>query len=139
MSDCLFCKIVAGEIPTEKVYEDAYTFAFLDINPNNFGHTLVLPKEHSENIFDTSEEILRHMHASAQKIARALKQTGAEGINIISNNGPAAGQVIFHAHIHVIPRYRDDGFKHWAQKKYTDETHMKKVGEDLRNAVQNSA
>lgn len=139
MSDCIFCKIVAGEIPAEKVYEDEHTYAFLDINPNNFGHTLVLPKEHFENVFDTPEETLRHMHASAQKIARALRKIDAGGVNIISNNGTAAGQIIFHAHIHVIPRYKDDGFKHWAQKKYTDETHVKKVGEDLRNAVQNSA
>lgn len=139
MSDCLFCKIVAGEIPAEKVYEDEHTLAFLDINPNNFGHTLVLPKKHSENIFDTSEEVLGHMYASAQKISKAIRQTGAEGVNIISNNGAAAGQIIFHAHIHVIPRDKDDGLKHWAQKKYADEAHLKKVAENIRDAVENSA
>lgn len=135
MSDCLFCKIVAGEIPAEKVYEDEHTFVFLDINPNNPGHTLVLPKKHFENIFDIPPETLTPMYVTAQKIAKALKKFGAEGVNLISNNDTAAHQVIFHAHIHVIPRYADDGLKPWVQKQYENDAHMKETGEKIRNAL----
>jgi histidine triad (HIT) family protein len=138
-SDCIFCKIVAGEIPAEKVYEDADTLAFLDINPNNFGHTLVLPKEHFGNIFDLPENVFCAMQRTAQKIARALKGTGAEGVNIISNNDSAAGQVVFHAHTHVIPRYADDGYRHWPQKKYESDAHMKQTGEKIRTELKKSA
>jgi len=132
MNDCIFCKIIAGEIPSEKIYEDEHTYAFLDINPNNFGHTLVLPKEHYENVFDLPTDLLQHMQATAQKVAKALKQFGAEGVNIISNNDKAAGQLVFHAHMHVIPRYTDDGYKHWSQKKYENDEHMQETGEKIR-------
>lgn len=135
MNDCIFCKIIAGEIPAEKIYEDEHTYAFLDINPNNFGHTLVLPKQHFENIFDLPADTLQHMQITAQKVAKALKKFGAEGVNIISNNERAAGQLVFHAHTHVIPRYTDDGYKHWPQKKYENEDAMKKTGEEIRSSL----
>lgn len=135
MADCIFCKIVSGDIPAEKVYEDEHVLAILDINPNNFGHTLVLPKQHVENVFDAPAETLIPVYTAAQRIARALKETGAEGVNLISNNGAAAGQLVFHAHLHVIPRFSDDGYRHWPQKKYESDEHMKKVAEDIRNMM----
>lgn len=139
MHDCIFCKIIAGEIPAEKIYEDEHTYSFLDINPNNFGHTLVLPKKHYENVFDLPTDTLQHMQATAQKIAKALKQFGADGVNIISNNDKAAGQLVFHAHTHVIPRHIDDGYKHWSQKKYESDEQLKETGEKIRAALKNSA
>ena len=118
MKDCLFCKIIAGEIPSYKIYEDENTFAFLDINPTNIGHTLVVPKKHSKNIFDIEKNDLNNVYQTSKKIATAIKKSlGADGINIISNNELAAGQLVFHTHIHIIPRFDNDGFKHWKGKR----------------------
>ncbi len=118
MKDCLFCKIVAGEIPSSKIYEDANVLAFLDIKPVNPGHTLVIPKKHFENIHDTPDELVAKMTVVAKKIAGAIqKNLGAEGVNIGMNNGAVAGQVVFHAHVHVMPRYGKDSFKLWAGKE----------------------
>ncbi len=107
--DCIFCKIVKGEIPSLRVYEDEKSLAILDINPANYGHTLVLPKEHHENVFDVPEETIKHLAAVAKKIATRIKsKLGADGVNILQNNGKAAGQIVMHMHIHVIPRYEND-------------------------------
>jgi histidine triad (HIT) family protein len=112
--DCLFCKIVAKEIPSSMVYEDQYTYAFLDINPTNIGHTLVVPKTHCENINDIPEEDLHRIMSTVKQITPAIqKAVGADGINIIMNNGRAAGQIIFHSHTHIVPRFQGDGFLHW--------------------------
>jgi len=119
--DCVFCKIIDGTIPAYKVYEDDETLAFLDIKPNNFGQTLVIPKDHTENIYTISPEALCRVSLTVQKIATAIRNgADVDGINIVMNNEPAAGQVIFHAHIHIIPRLNDDGFKHWESKEYKD-------------------
>lgn len=134
MTDCIFCKIVSGEIPAEKVYEDEHTLAFLDLHPSNPGHTLVVPKEHSRNVLDSHPDTLAHMIHTAQKIAVVLKNIGAEGVNIISNNETAAGQVIFHTHLHIIPRYADDGLALWHGKPYP-EGEIEKMGEKIRNAL----
>lgn len=136
MSDCIFCKIVAGKIPAELVYENEHTFAFLDINPNSFGHTLVLPKQHHENIFDMPPAVVCEVYTTVQKIARALEKTGAEGVNIIANNNIAAGQIVFHAHVHVIPRKTDDGFTHWPQKKYENTEHIQETAKKIRHALE---
>jgi len=120
-TDCLFCKIINEDIPSSKIYENEHTYAFLDINPVNPGHALVIPKKHFKDIFDIPSKELCEVIATVKKISEAIK-TGveADGINIIMNNKEAAGQIIFHAHIHVIPRYNDDGFRHWPGKKYKD-------------------
>lgn len=119
MNDCIFCKIAKGEIPSEKIYEDEHAFAFLDIAPNNPGHTLVIPKTHSRNIFDINENDLRELSVRIKKVATAVKKgVEADGINISMNNEGAAGQIVFHAHIHVIPRFSDDGYKHWPKIEY---------------------
>lgn len=107
-ADCIFCKIIKNEIPSVKVYEDNETLAFLDIRPNSRGHILVIPKSHFENIYGLPVETWCHMNITAQKIAMALKNSlSADGINIVMNNESRAGQLVFHAHIHVIPRYND--------------------------------
>jgi len=103
---CIFCQIVTGKIPAEKIYEDDYCYAFLDAHPNTKGHTLVIPKDHVENIYGIADEALCRVMISVKKIALALKNgLEADGINIAMNNEAPAGQIIFHAHVHVIPRY----------------------------------
>ena len=121
MKDCLFCKIVNKEIPSNFLYENENVVAFLDIQPNNPGHTLIVPKEHSRNIFDIKESTLRELIVGVKKMAKAVKGgVEADGINIAMNNEPAAGQFVFHAHIHIIPRFSDDGYKHWPHKLYKE-------------------
>ena len=135
MSDDIFLKIIAGEIPAHKVYEDEYTYAFLDATPNNPGHTLVIPKERYKDIYEIPEEVLSHVMNTVKKVAIAVKKaTNADGINIGMNNEPAAGQLVFHAHIHVIPRFKDDGLKHWGKKEYK-EGEAEKVAESIRAEI----
>jgi len=119
MSDCLFCKIIAGEIPYDKIYEDEKVLAFLDISPINPGHVLLIPKEHFDNTLETPDEILAYMTKIVKKIVPAIiKATGADAWNLGVNNGSGAGQIIFHTHWHIIPRLADDGLKHWPGKPY---------------------
>lgn len=109
MSNCIFCKIANGEIPTNTIYEDSDFRVILDAAPANLGHCLVLPKTHAENIFDIDSEILGKGFKVAQKIAKAVqKAANCDGVNILQNNGEAAGQTVFHFHIHIIPRLKTD-------------------------------
>lgn len=112
MSDCIFCKIINGEIPAAKVFENEHVFAFLDISQATKGHTLVIPKVHKENLFELTPEIASNLFAAVPKIANALKtEFEPIGLNAISNNGEFAGQSVFHFHLHLIPRYgKGDGF-----------------------------
>lgn len=119
MVDCLFCKIIKGDIPGYKVYEDQDVFAFLDIAPVNYGHTLVVPKKHYTNLEEISKEDLCQTIKAVKKIGKAIKYgMGKYGYNVQVNNDPIAGQVIPHLHFHVIPRSEDDGLKLWPQGKY---------------------
>lgn len=112
--DCIFCKIVAGTIPAERVYEDEHTLAFLDAAPVNPGHTLVVPKKHAADVFEIQEDDWKAIMHAARTVAHMLeKALDAHGVNITTNNRPAAGQVVFHSHVHVIPRFEGDGFEHW--------------------------
>jgi len=114
MDECLFCKIIAKEIPSEAVYEDDKVVAFLDIKPVNPGHVLVVPKTHRSGLEDASPEALQEVIVVTQRIARALINSGlCESFNLVENNGKIAGQVIPHLHFHVIPRRSDDGLRHW--------------------------
>lgn len=114
MPDCLFCKIIAEDMPAQKVYEDDRVFAFLDIHPVNPGHTLVIPKAHAANLLETAEEDATAMLAAVRKVAPAvMRAAGADSWNLGANSGRAAGQLIFHAHLHVIPRFPADGYEHW--------------------------
>lgn len=118
MPDCLFCKIIAKEIPAAIVHEDEHVLAFLDIHPVNKGHLLVVPKKHSQGSHDAEPETLAKLMQAIQKLAQAMcTATGAPAYNLIQNNGSAAGQVIPHVHIHVIPRFEGDGFTHWHGKE----------------------
>ena len=118
--DCIFCKIVAGQIPCNKVYEDESVIAFLDINPVSEGHTLVVPKEHFEKFDVCSAEVIVAIGPVISKISSAVVvATGADGYNILCNNGIAAGQLVGHVHFHVIPRKSGDGIlKGWPAGKY---------------------
>ncbi|EDL63825.1 HIT family protein [Bacillus sp. SG-1] len=112
MSDCIFCKIIDGEIPSSKVYEDEHVLAFLDISQVTKGHTLVIPKVHKENVYELTEEIASNVFAAVPKIANAIKaEYNPIGLNLLNNNGEDAGQSVFHFHLHIIPRYgQGDGF-----------------------------
>jgi histidine triad (HIT) family protein len=130
--ETIFSKIMAGEIPCEKVYEDQHVFAFLDINPVNPGHTLVIPKTWSSGLLDADPANLRELMTAVQKVAAAIKDaTGATGMNLIQNEGATAGQKVFHLHFHLIPRHEQDGREHWHGKPYQD-GEMKTVGEKIR-------
>ena len=121
MEDCIFCKIVKKEIPAQIIYEDEDSLAFLDIAPVHPGHTLVIPKKHSKDIFDISEEDFSNVMKTVQKITPAVKEAvRADGINIGNSNGKAANQVVFHLHVHIMPRYEGDGFKMFAQGEYKE-------------------
>ena len=125
--DCLFCKFAKGEIEVAKIYEDKNVFVFLDINPCGElnGHTLVIPKKHYETILDCPEETLKETIAVVKKIAVAVqKVSGAEGINLVQNNGKAAGQFVPHIHFHIIPRKAGDGI-------YFDEKRRKAIPMEL--------
>jgi histidine triad (HIT) family protein len=135
MTDCIFCKIVAGGIPANKVFENDEFLAFLDIHPINLGHTLIVPKEHHENLFDLPENLLEKIMSLVQKVAQAVeKATEADGINIGMNNKRAAGQLVDHAHIHIIPRFENDGLVHWPGKKVSSDDLMN-IGEKIKNSL----
>lgn len=121
MERTVFEKIIAREIPAEIVYEDEDTLAFLDIAPNHPGHTLVIPKEPARNIFDISEGSWLAMNRTARKLAPFVRDAvEADGINIYMNNEAAAFQAVFYPHIHLIPRYANDGFTHFPQGGYAE-------------------
>ena len=127
MEECIFCKIIKEEIPCYKVYEDNDFLVFLDIKPVNIGHSLVIPKKHYKNIFDLPEDLIAKYFVLVKKIASIIKKSiNADGINIGMNNEIAAGQVVFHSHIHIIPRFDNDGLIHWGSKDI-DNLKMKEV------------
>ena len=107
--DCIFCKIAAGEIPSATVYEDEDFRAILDLGPAAKGHTLVIPKYHSDNLLTIDSKTAQRALTVISKTANAVKEAmGCDGINVVQNNGEAAGQTVFHFHMHLIPRYKDD-------------------------------
>lgn len=135
MQENVFKKIIAGEIPAARVYEDERTLAFLDINPTNKGHTLVVPKEEYENMYDLPEELFCSVMKTVKRIAPAIKKAmQADGINLIMNNEPAAGQIVPHAHVHIVPRFQGDGFKHWQGRPY-EEGEAEQVAEAIREGL----
>ncbi len=134
--NCIFCKIVKKELPANIVYEDEKFLAFLDINPVNKGHTLVIPKKHKKNLLEEDDEILKEYLIVTKKAAKAIKKaTNAGGINIINNIESIAGQVIFHTHIHIIPRYENDGLKLWPGKPYSNEEEKKQIEEKIKKEM----
>jgi histidine triad (HIT) family protein len=131
--DCIFCKIVAGEIPSHKIDEDDKTLAFMDISPWTRGHSLVIPKEHSRNIYDVDPEDLAAAHKTAQRIAQRMRERlNCDGINILQSSEPVAMQTVFHTHVHVIPRYSDDGLRLPAHPQAADHDELAGLAEELR-------
>ena len=134
---CIFCGIVAGNIPAQKVYEDEHVLAFMNIKPVNEGHALVVPKDHFENIYSVPAELLCRMTIVTQKVALSIKNAvSADGINIIMNNESAAGQEIFHAHIHVIPRENEDGLTHWPARGLVEATSLETIAEKVKKELE---
>jgi len=136
MEDCIFCKIVKGEIPCYKIYEDKNTFAMLDISPasEKGGHTLVMPKKHYELITELSDEDAKSLMLAVKKVSKAVMEFG-EGMNIIQNNKRIAGQFVPHLHFHLIPRFKDDGvtIEKWAAHKYKDNKEMESVADKIKS------
>ena len=121
--DCIFCKIGKGEIPSATIYENSDFRVFLDVAPANRGHALIIPKDHADNIFQLDGETAGKLFSLATVVARAIKEeTGCEGMNIVQNNGAVAGQTVNHFHLHLIPRYENDG-QHilWDPKEVSQE------------------
>ena len=132
MQDCIFCKIVNGEIPSKKVYEDGDTLAFLDINPANKGHTLVASKQHYEDIFSVDEEVLNKMMSVVKMLAEKIKNSlECDGINIIQNNGKHAGQLVNHIHFHIIPRFSGDKVIITYQRSQLSEEELNEIQKKL--------
>ena len=121
--NCIFCKIANGEIPTRTLYEDDDFRVILDMSPATRGHALILPKEHADNLYQLPEEMTGRAFVLAKKMATSMTEAlGCSGFNIVQNNGEAAGQTVLHFHIHLVPRYTDDGQGlFWEPRHYSDE------------------
>ncbi|MCS5349143.1 HIT family protein [Staphylococcus aureus] len=137
MSETIFGKILTGEIPSFKVYEDDYVYAFLDISQVTKGHTLLIPKKASANIFETDEETMKHIGAALPKVANAIKRAfNPDGLNIIQNNGEFADQSVFHIHFHLIPRYENDidgfGYKWETHEDVLDNEAKQQIAEKIQ-------
>ena len=122
MSNCIFCKIIAGEIPSATVYEDEEFKAIMDISPAAKGHIVLLPKKHSKNLLDVEDDIASKALLVARQLTNAMqKELSCDGINLLQNNGEAAGQTVFHLHFHLIPRYREDAVRiTWEHGTYAE-------------------
>ena len=129
MKNCIFCKIIADELPSAKLYEDDLVYAFLDISPINPGHILIIPKEHHTSSSTIPEETAGRMFHLGSRFGVAFKRAiDADGFNLHLADGPCAGQVVMHAHLHVIPRDVEDGFHwNWRQVEYSDENERNEI------------
>jgi histidine triad (HIT) family protein len=131
--DCLFCKIVAGELPSTRVHEDERTIAFMDINPATRGHLLVIPRKHATDVHDIDPEDLAACAKVGQLLARRAKERlGADGVNLLQSSGRAAWQTVFHFHLHVVPRYADDPLELPWVPSSGDPDQIKAAAEELR-------
>ena len=136
MEDCIFCKIADGKIPAAKIYEDAYVISFLDIMPANKGHCLVVPKNHTTTLIEMNDKDLAATIMAAKKVAKAMSLSfGNSSFNMVMNNGREAGQVVNHAHIHIIPRFQKDRLRiKWSHLKYED-NEMKEYAEKIKKFI----
>ena len=133
-SNCIFCKLANGVFPTNFIYEDEDFKVILDANPATKGHSLILPKKHFKNLLDADEEILKKALPLAKKLSNKLIDVlKCDGVNILQNNNEAAGQAVFHLHIHLIPRYKEEKehMLSWKPNKFSDEE-MKNIAESLK-------
>jgi histidine triad (HIT) family protein len=131
--DCIFCKIVAGDLPAEVVDQDDHSVSFMDINPWTRGHALVIPRTHSRNLYEIEDEDLAHVTAAAQRLAvRMRDRLACDGINLLNSCEPAAWQTVFHFHVHVIPRYDDDPLRLPGAPQQVEPDELRAVAEELR-------
>jgi histidine triad (HIT) family protein len=131
--DCIFCKIVAGELSSETVQEDQHTVAFMDINPWTRGHALVIPRNHSPNIYEVGDEDLRHTAIAAKQLAvRVKERLRCDGVNLLNASEPAAWQSVFHFHMHVIPRYDDDPLELPVRPRQAEPDELAAVAAEIR-------
>lgn len=136
MPDCLFCKIAKKEIPSSLVFENDEAVAFLDIKPVNPGHVLIVPKAHFVSMLETPADLFGRLMSLAPALSKALMQaTGATGVNVGVNTGRAAGQVVDHVHIHLMPRHDNDGYDLWHGKPYANIDEINKLAEAIRRNV----
>lgn len=134
--DCIFCRIIAREIPAEILFENEQVISFLDINPIHYGHALVLPKKHCTNFLDLPSETYHSILDATQTVAKALVQgLNLEGFNIFSNNGTIAGQSVFHFHLHVTPRFSDDNIRFVLKLKQYSDGELKRYGSIIRQYI----
>lgn len=132
--DCIFCKLANGVFPTSSIYEDEDFRVILDKNPASYGHALVLPKQHFDNVYSMDEENAGKVYKVAARVARAMKEKLAcDGVNILQNNEEAAGQTVFHFHMHVIPRYKGDGVNIGWNPKEAEQDRLDAIVEKLKN------
>ena len=134
--DCIFCRIANGEIPSRTIYEDQKFRVILDLNPATKGHSLILPKDHASNLYDLPDETAAAALVLAKKLASVLRdRLGCDGLNVVQNNGEAAGQTVPHFHLHLIPRYENDGkILEWTPGKATGEE-LDEIKEKLTKQV----
>ena len=132
-ADCVFCKIVAGEVPAQRVDEDEHTVAFMDLNPWTRGHALVVPRNHTPNLYEIDDEELARVNAAARRLAlRMRERLGCDGINVLNSCEPAAWQSVFHFHLHVIPRYDDDPLELPTRPHEADPDTLEQLADTLR-------
>jgi histidine triad (HIT) family protein len=136
-TDCVFCRIAAGTLPSTRVYEDADTIAFMDINPVVKGHVLVVPKKHYDPLVETPPEVLQKLIVVVQRIARAqIESLGAIGLNVTQANGEVAGQLVPHIHFHVIPRFESDKHeRRWAPGRYENSEDIERFAGKIRKVI----
>jgi len=131
--DCIFCKIVAGELPSERVDEDEHTIAFMDLNPWTRGHALVIPRRHSRNLYEVPDEDLQYAVVAAKRLALAMRdRLSCDGVNLLNACEPAAWQTVFHTHIHVIPRYDGDPLQVPVRPRQAEPDELAQVAAELR-------
>ena len=133
-SDCIFCKILAGELPGEVVDEDEHTVAFMDINPWTRGHAVVIPRRHAKNLYEIEDEDLERTIVAAKRLATRMRDAlRCDGINVLNSSEPAAWQTVFHLHLHVIPRYDDDPLRLPGQPREPEDGELAEVAATLRS------
>ena len=131
--DCIFCKVLAGEIPAQMVDEDEHTVAFMDINPWTRGHALVIPRTHSRNLYEIPDDDLHQTAVAAKRLAQRMKERlGCDGVNLLNSCEPAAWQTIFHFHVHVIPRYDDDPLELPTRPQRAEAEDLEAIAGELR-------
>jgi histidine triad (HIT) family protein len=131
--DCIFCKVIAGEIPGERIYEDDHAISVMDINPWTRGHAVVFPREHAANLFEISDDDLQHVAVAAKRVATMMRDTlDCDGVNLLQSNGSAAWQTIFHLHVHVIPRYEGDPMQLPVRPQQAKPEELAEVAKEIR-------